>query len=79
MYSNYQKRQYENYLEILSTKDEKMKENSAQMVDSIIPKQSTKVDNIQKSKNAFEKDKLPTFIPSEANHPQGLKIIRMIF
>ena len=73
MYSNYQKRQYENYLEILSTKDEKMKENSAQMVDSIIPKQSTKVDNIQKSKNAFEKDKLPTFIPSEANHPEGFE------
>ena len=73
MYSNYQRRQYDNYLEFLSSNYEKIKENSAQMIDSIVPKESMKVDNIQKSKNAFEKDKLPTFIPSLANHPEGFE------
>ena len=39
--------------------------------ENIVRSEPIKVDNIQKSKNAFEKDKLPNFIPSEAYQPEG--------
>tara|TARA_A100001388_G_C28753802_1_gene493777 strand:+ start:446 stop:1768 length:1323 start_codon:yes stop_codon:yes gene_type:complete len=53
--------------------DEVLEGNRMEMDNSIVQKESTNVDNIQKSKKAFEKDKLPNFIPSEANHPEGFE------
>ena len=71
--NNHRPNQRETIRAIVLEIKNKIEKNSAQMIDSIVPKESMKVDNIQKSKNAFEKDKLPTFIPSLANHPEGFE------